>query len=337
MELARTNRNISIDVLRILACALVVLHHTKIDSSNSILHLLYAASFTITRCAVPLFFMISGYLLISQSGDAMSFLKKRFDRIIVPLLVWLLVYNLFSGTFYGVTDWTSFFSSFFSLESAPHLWFLYALIGVYLLIPIVSPFLQKVTFRGLVFYMLIWGITLIFNNNNFTSFPSLDFNHHGMVFTNIFFAILPFYGYFGYLILGYIVKIKWEYISRSRWKILSAVLLIGIVSKLIILLLLNEAASIAYLSIPTVAFALFLFIGGLCLKFPRGGGFCPAITVISDLTFGIYLVHLLVYDWLTEYELFVESRIFTFVVTFLLSALFTYLLSKLPFRKYIIG
>ena len=167
MELAKTNRNISIDVLRILACALVVLHHTKIDSSNSILHLLYAASFTITRCAVPLFFMISGYLLISQSGDAMSFLKKRFDRIIVPLLVWLLVYNLFFVISGGVTNWKDFLFSFFSLEAAPHLWFLYALIGVYLLIPIVSPFLQKVTFRGFLFYMLIWGVTLIFNGNNF--------------------------------------------------------------------------------------------------------------------------------------------------------------------------
>ena len=275
MESTKMNRNIGIDALRIAACALVVLHHTKIDSSNSILHLLYAASFTISRCAVPLFFMISGYLLLPQSGDAMSFLKKRFDRIIVPLLVWLLVYNLFSVLSYGVTNWKDFLFSFFSLEAAPHLWFLYALIGVYLLIPIVSPFLQKVTFKGLVFYMLIWGVTLIVNNNNFASFPSLEFNHHGMVFTNIFFAILPFYGYFGYLILGYIIKVKWEYISRHRWKILSAVLLFGVVYKLIILLLLNEAASIAYLSVPTVAFTLFLFIGGLCLNFSRGGGIFP--------------------------------------------------------------
>ena len=324
-------------MLRIVACALVILHHTKIDSSNSIFHLLYAASFTISRCAVPLFFMISGYLLLPQSGDAMPFLKKRFDRIIVPLLVWLLVYNLFFVISGGVMNWKDFLFSFFSLEAAPHLWFLYALIGVYLLIPIVSPFLQKVTFRGLLFYMLIWGVTLIFNSNNFASFPALEFDHHGLVFTNIFFAILPFYGYFGYLLLGYIVKVKWDYISRNRWKILSVILLAGVVSKLAILLLLNDAASIAYLSVPTVAFTLFLFIGGLCLNFSRGGEFYSAIMIIADLTFGIYLIHLLIYDWLIKYELFTESRIFTFLITFLISGLFTYLLSRLPFRKYVIG
>ncbi len=59
--------------------------------------------------------------------------------------------------------------------------------------------------------------------------------------------------------------------------------------------------------------------------------------IIADLTFGIYLIHLLIYDWLIKYELFTESRIFTFLITFLISGLFTYLLSRLPFRKYVIG
>jgi surface polysaccharide O-acyltransferase-like enzyme len=93
----------SIDSLRTFAILAVVLIHTTTRT-------LEAAKFNlsdfpvsiflnqIVRFAVPLFFMISGFVLETNfdgKSGYLSFIKKRFSRIFIPFVFWSVVYYLF--------------------------------------------------------------------------------------------------------------------------------------------------------------------------------------------------------------------------------------------------
>ena len=91
--------------------------------------------------SVPLFFMISGYLSLSdeRTADVSIMLKKRIPKILLPLIVWtvvsvvlncLLSHDLsLSGIVAGIRN---------SLASPawPHLWYLYTLLTITIIAPI---------------------------------------------------------------------------------------------------------------------------------------------------------------------------------------------------------
>ncbi|MBE6612471.1 MAG: hypothetical protein E7632_08260, partial [Ruminococcaceae bacterium] len=96
------------------------------------------------RTGVPLFLMISGALLLSdeRSADIGYFYKKRLPRLIFPLLVWHTVYYLAytfnSGGSFSLRD---LLAGLTNNGSAYHMWFVYSLLGIYL----ITPFLRRIT------------------------------------------------------------------------------------------------------------------------------------------------------------------------------------------------
>lgn len=193
-------RNVGIDLLRIIACFLVILYHSRYEYTviNNIDRLIVTVSFFIGRIAVPLFFIMSGYFTIPSCNDTFGFLKKRFIRIVCPSLFWMVIYAIVLGHC----------SSNILLESvtltyAPHLWYIYALIGLILFTPLIAPYLKNASIKELIFYLTIWGITLFFSKNTFTWFTDLEFTHNGFLFSkNPFHLLLNLYGYWGYFVLG---------------------------------------------------------------------------------------------------------------------------------------
>ena len=147
-----TRRHIHyIDTLRVISAAGVIYMHTAASALRSgvlegapyvtrgwhLMNLLTSFAFT----AVPLFFMISGYLLLSdeKTRDVSVLFHRRLPRLIVPLAFWTLM----------TAAWQSFVSGEGALGILARLrdalydpvitplWFMYALIVLYLL----SPFL----------------------------------------------------------------------------------------------------------------------------------------------------------------------------------------------------
>ncbi len=47
---------------------------------------------SISRYSVPMFFMISGTLLLAKDYELKNFLKRRFGKILPPFLIWSLIY-----------------------------------------------------------------------------------------------------------------------------------------------------------------------------------------------------------------------------------------------------
>lgn len=92
---------------------------------------------SLVRCSVPLFVMLSGALLLSPQATPASPLQiiGRIRKVAIPLLTWNVAYLLYVSHFTGQPiDWLSMF------RQVPmyHLWFVYMIIGLYLLLPVLQ-------------------------------------------------------------------------------------------------------------------------------------------------------------------------------------------------------
>ena len=116
------------------------------------------------RMSVPLFMVVSAFLLVPVKPNvSMSdFYKHRFKRIIPPLVFFMLIY-CFLPLAWGQMTWEQSWQDFrllpFTFPSmAGHLWFMYPLISLYLIIPVVSPWLERASAKEerlfLIFFML---------------------------------------------------------------------------------------------------------------------------------------------------------------------------------------
>ena len=104
-----------------------------------------------SRMAVPLFMIVSAYLLVpmKEGQTSWQFYRRRFTHILPPFFIFMILYSILpmlwgqidSET--SIKDMSRIFLNFPTL--AGHLWFMYPLISLYLFIPIISPWLSKAT------------------------------------------------------------------------------------------------------------------------------------------------------------------------------------------------
>lgn len=192
-----------IDALRTLAvCAVVLLHcvtpylgdaaayGTKTWLAADILNVL-------SRVGVPVFFMISGYLLLSDGREEKlgDFLRRRLSRVLIPFLVWNAIYyvwwSLELKTALSVPD---FLYRLVTMDIYYHFWFVYSLIMLYLLVPVLKPFVKNSSVCRL-FYLLA---VIIFPT---TVSPLIN----TLCGTWLFRFEASIFGYSGYMVLGYIL------------------------------------------------------------------------------------------------------------------------------------
>lgn len=191
----KQGRIVYLDLIRVLSCMLIVLMHAPSPGSGAPGYIVVPIYF-ITAAGLCLFFMVSGALLLPVKTDTFTFLKKRMGKILVPLLFWTLFYLGVSLAFGEKTlseVGHNLLSVPFTRQGHGVLWFLYVLIGLYLLSPIISPMLQKASKKELEFYLLLWGITLCYPL--LAPFVELTTDTYGILYY--------FSGFLGYFVLGY--------------------------------------------------------------------------------------------------------------------------------------
>lgn len=146
------------DYIRVFAMLCVVFMHLasnalRVDTAylGKNWHVINAAT-SLAFSAVPLFFMISGYLLVSssRSSDVGYLLKKRIPKLIVPLVVW----SALAALWIAVRDEAGIRSALrpiAAMGSEPvmvHFWFMYTLIGMYLISPVLHNGLSRLDTGG---------------------------------------------------------------------------------------------------------------------------------------------------------------------------------------------
>jgi surface polysaccharide O-acyltransferase-like enzyme len=168
----------------------------------------------LARSALGLFFMLSGYLLLSSQGETFTFLKKSLWKLLLPLAFWGTFYLIWNG---NLPEDPIKLVKYILLSLATgkvefHLWFLYAFIGLYLFVPILRIFLRTAQDRDVWYYVAVWFLLV--------PVSSLIFQLTGDVIALMNYA--SFSGFIGYFLLGYLLgRLKLD----SKW-ILAAWILI---------------------------------------------------------------------------------------------------------------
>lgn len=325
-------RDINLDIIRIVACLMVVTMHAPMPNENAIGIFNAALSYYNAPC-IGLFFMVSGALLLPIKGDGIDFLKRRFTKIAGPTIFWSIFYiacrYFFDGTSEGIAK--SILSIPFSPQGHGVMWFMYTLAGLYLIAPIISAWLERASKKEIEIYLSIWILT--------TCYPLLKlFLTTQTGETSILYYLSGFAGYF---LLGYYLK---KYPKAISYTILLPAIIIAICAPIVCKILhfeVNIYDMFWYLSIFVVVMA----IGWFCLinnKVQAYNG--RNIPLVSNLSFGIYLTHIFVMryilwklDIIQNINSYIIQTIIVIIATFIGSLILCYAIARLPFAQYIIG
>ena len=139
------NRKTYLDALRVLAAFLVIFNHTEgfhlfleQAADGSAASWLRVMLSVFTKINVPVFFMISGALLLGREESYGVLLRKRVARFLSVLVLFSLVIYLDRNP--ESRDMSDFVYGLFSGEINLSYWFLYAYLGMLLALP----FLRKI-------------------------------------------------------------------------------------------------------------------------------------------------------------------------------------------------
>lgn len=129
---------------------------------------------------VPLFLMVTGMLTLNKEIDLSLFFKKKFVRIVYPLIFYLIIAEILH------------------LYSYPFLsfWFCWMIIGVYLAIPVVNKFILNSSLNDIRYFVILF----LFTSTLYT------FAFHFKFGFNL--DLNFFIGPVSYLILGYYLSKK---------------------------------------------------------------------------------------------------------------------------------
>lgn len=323
-------RDISLDIIRVIAICMIVFMHSPIPGSAP--GFILSGLSYITAAGIGLFFMVSGALLLNTSLKQKDFLKRRFSKIIWPTLFWTFFYLAVKWFSNGTTT-IELARTICTIPFAPQghgvLWFMYTLAGLYMLTPILSAWLKTASKREIEFYLALWAISLVYPYLRLV----LNFEDNN---TNI---LYYFTGYVGYFLLGYYINNHYRF---KAWHLaVAAIIAIGVP---IVFLKCNIKCDfyevLWYLSLPVAMMSFSWFVIIQRIKVKRE----PSLLIsASRLSFGIYLIHIFVmrdgiWNLSAIQQLQSIIQISTIAIsTFILSWLICWCISKLPFSKYIIG
>lgn len=316
-------RIIYLDFLKVIAIFLMVANYcvdnvTPAERALPWYNLWGSVYNSFTRPAIPLFMMVTGILLLPTKMDMGSFYKKRLSRVLIPFLVWSVLYNLFPWftgllncdpetihVFFKWADTTQAFGDamrnilmipFNFSAFAVQMWYVYLLIGIYLYIPVFSAWVEKSDKRSQRIFLAIWAVSLFvpYLRNYLTEnlFGECSWNEFGLFYY--------FAGFSGYMLLGYhLVKYPLQMSKVSKYALAAiafaigyAVTLIGFKNATAV-----EGQSEAMVELfftycsPNVAlmtFAVFLIAKDLRFENKRVNRF---ISQFSICTFGIWMCH----------------------------------------------
>ena len=275
-------RETSFDILRVIAMIMVIIIHVSNVYSRSfgiISNKSYFISLcfnTISRISVPIFLMISGALLLNREFEWKSY-SKRIIKYLLLILVWDSIYLIWEYFYLGIT-----YDKLYKLLLNPyraHLWFLYTIIVLYAVQPLLRKILLKIGKNIKIILLLLW----------------LSIFSISMLNTTLA-SILTIFSYIGYFIIG---KYLYDYFKEKNLKKYNILFIIIILLSSSLSILLNYLFSIKHQMFYNFFFAyrtpfiiassisFYLFV----LSNYKKDTCSKLINILSNCSLGVYLIH----------------------------------------------
>jgi surface polysaccharide O-acyltransferase-like enzyme len=293
--------------------------------------------------------MISGFFLFPVN-DANAFFKKRLSRVAIPFVLWCILYAFYQY-FMGMTD---MHTVLFNILRIPvnygveigHLWFVYMLLGLYLFAPILSPWIQTVSRKGMEFYLILWGIAFSLPYIHLI-FPEI----WGEAFWNRTPMLYYFSGFLGYVVLANYIK---RFHMRAQpWNYVLGVILIitgyfitayGFLHRLPTekyVSTLELTWSFEIINVAMMTTGVFLIVKNISIQ-NTASVLHKLVLDVAAKSYGIYLAHIMVLNF---YHSLLNDHFSSAAVKIPLMALCTFistyivikLLSFLPKSKWLVG
>lgn len=270
-----------VDLIRVVGAFFVVMAHVSYQGSGPALIASYY--FVVSRVAVPLFFMVSGFLLLQKTEPYGDFFKKRALKVFVPFIAWSVIYMLWKKESFDLPFSMKIVASYLiKILRGPrenHLWFFYALIGLYLFTPILRVFVKGASIFDLYYFCGLWFLVV----------PVLSFVQEFFPI-KIGFELYFIAGYSGYFMLGLLLG-RLHY-TRSQLYGFGVLLLIFSVGTTVLSYFVKSEYFVSYLSMNIVLMTAFAFI--LLREVQISDSLHRFLIPLSRASFGIYLVHVIV-------------------------------------------
>ncbi len=100
---------------------------------------------SLIHTGVPLFLMLSGALLLGKEEELNVFLKKRFARILTPFLIWSFIFYILLNPPHDFGFLWDYPLKLLTGKIHTVYWFVYTIIGLYLLTPVLRPAFKNIT------------------------------------------------------------------------------------------------------------------------------------------------------------------------------------------------
>ncbi len=311
--------NYSIDILKFICAILVVCLHTNSNLHNTIM--------PITRCAVPCFFMISGFLLYEENGINKSRLLRNIKHIFnitiwatLLFFVWTEILSIKSNSFF--IPHTMQWLEFVFLNENPfgfHLWYL----GAYLYVLIIMYIVERKQYYH---YLFVITPFLLLCDLIFGKYSLLLLNREipYICVRNFIFVGIPYFS------IGMLMKRYYSKITNINRFILMGVILFVLTSFLERNILISIGKnSIRDHYISTTFPAICLMMSLLTFKI-KDRTLCSSIGEKNSLY--IYILHpifitimfsfvctlpnrfVIIYEWISPIIIFTVTLIFTIIL-----------------------
>lgn len=289
------------------------------------------------RWCVPALFMLSGALLLDpeRRDTAREFYQKRLKRIGLPILFWTVFYILWR---YWVLDVPTLnpkilLASLVFGSPSYHMWFMFALLGLYLFTPVLRSFWLKMTPKEQ------WTLTIFALGTS--SLSALLWTYSGDMGWRIPpepVITVEWVFYIGFYLLGYLVRdVK---LTKKRVWMLAGLYVVMVIVNAFLYYYLSRidegyrAQGLVhnFFSPPVLVMSLAIFFvlqNVFSAKQPNKFSKFINSPILGATSFGVYLIHIAVIDVLTtvlEWNKLVGTSLGSFVLLMVVSMLSSYLL-----------
>lgn len=334
-----------LDILRIISIMAVLIVHIsaipvgKIESIGTTHWWIANVMNGGLRWCVPIFFMISGALLLSskKEQDIFVFYKKSFKRLFLPFFTWSIIYFLLKYYYLDMgtpTDPSAmigiFFKEFLFDDIYSHLWFMYAILAMYLVIPFLKKTVQNLKQKEILVFLIIWAVISFI-------YPTLQwmYTDSGNGYLEISFLENNYFmGYVGYFVLGYYLS-KYE-LKKASKKIIHVLGFLSAISvpALTYLISVDKLAlderfyDNFFVTSLFMAISVYIYMKDINWSDILNVKMRVLVSSLSEATFGIYLSHVVVYVFgLYKLGLSIYENSFSIIPMYVILLLFNYFIS----------